>query len=455
LSREAALEKLYQAERSVAIVRQAIIALNSLVFLFLLEWSESIVWLALTIIVVANAYGVFVLWGKPYRSLPILMSARFTVVSDSALIGAWLIATGGYQSPFFVLWYASITAVAFRYGPVPTAIAAVSYAAIEVGIDWWDGVLFTEAPTIIVRVAYIGFLAALGSMLSQEAYRQTADKVRFRSRAQELDEAVRERTRALEESEQQLQAALEEANLVGERLKELDELKTRFINTAAHELATPLTPVRMQLRLLREPKLGTLTPKQSHALDVLDRNVARLRDLVEEVLDVARLQNRRLSLRLQQVRVEGLLRDTFHSYEPSAVVRGINMELDVEEGLVIRGDRRRIAQVFDNLVHNALKFTPKGRSVRLRAFHSPGGVTVEVEDTGVGLSVDQAARLFRPFVQMHEAMQKAEAGTGLGLFICKGIVEEHGGTITCHSAGRGKGTTFTVHLPVQGPDEEE
>ncbi|HEX2021153.1 MAG TPA: hypothetical protein VHH36_00445, partial [Candidatus Thermoplasmatota archaeon] len=183
---EATREKAYAAEKGIAGVRVAIIALNSLVYHFLLPKAGTIPWLAYAIIVSANAYGLFVLLARPYERYPVLASSLFTSVLDATFITLWLHATGGFESPFYLLWLVSVSAVAFRYGARETLFAALLYGLCYVGLLAVDGGLWERPADVILRLAYIGFVACIGSLFAREAASQTRAKVELRDVAARL-----------------------------------------------------------------------------------------------------------------------------------------------------------------------------------------------------------------------------------------------------------------------------
>ena len=231
-----------------------------------------------------------------------------------------------------------------------------------------------------------------------------------------------------------------------QQLREMNRFKTQILNTTSHELNTPITPLKLQIHMLRTGRLGTMTPKQEHAVELLDRNVTRLADLVQDVLDVARLESGRFQLEPERIGIARIVQEAVETYRPAAAEAGLVLRVDVEEDAAVVADRRRIAQVLDNLLSNAVKFTPDG-TVAVRTFRAGGEVVVEVADTGLGLDARQRARLFQPFSRVHDTTGSAVRGTGLGLYICKGIIEQHGGTIEAESAGPGQGSTFRFRLP--------
>jgi signal transduction histidine kinase len=233
-----------------------------------------------------------------------------------------------------------------------------------------------------------------------------------------------------------------------ERFREIDALKTRFINMAAHDLGTPLTPILMQLRLLSSKRSGPLNERQARSLEILLRNVQRVAKLVQDLLDVAKLEQGALRLKLAPVDLVSILREAGDTYHGLGAERGVEIAVEAPDQLVIQADELRLHQVLTNLMDNALRYTPSGGRITLRLLRHGRHVRVEVQDTGSGLLAEQMARLFKPFSQVDAA---AHQGSGLGLFICKGIVERHGGKIWCDSAGRGQGTTMAFQLPLDSP----
>lgn len=238
-----------------------------------------------------------------------------------------------------------------------------------------------------------------------------------------------------------------------ERLKQMDAFKTQFINMAAHELGTPLTPVRLQVDLLKMDVTGPLTAQQRRALAILDRNVERLRALLEDVLQVARLQAGRLAVDKQDADLARLLLEAVETFQEPARRAGVHIETRLAPGLHAYVDAKRITQVLFNLISNAIKFTPPGGSIVVEAEGSEEGVVFRVRDTGDGMKPEDISRLFQPFTQVHDRAQRTQPGTGLGLYISKGIVDLHGGHIKAESEGLGKGATFTVALPRGAPQE--
>lgn len=232
-----------------------------------------------------------------------------------------------------------------------------------------------------------------------------------------------------------------------ERLQEVNYFKTQLLNTASHELNTPLTALTLQVYNLRLAKVDS-SPELRHEIhDVLQRNIDRLSALVRDITDVGRLQSNRMRLALNDVDVAEAVHEAVNAYEALAAENGVRLVPAIVAGLCVRADPMRVSQVLYNLVSNGIKFTPRGGSVTLTAERTHDGVLVRVADTGIGMSKDAAEKLFQPFVQVHDPMKVTKAGSGLGLYICRGIAELHGGELVCESSEPEKGTTFRFGLP--------
>lgn len=249
------------------------------------------------------------------------------------------------------------------------------------------------------------------------------------------------------------EAAREALSAQNERLRELDRLKDEFISLVSHELRTPLTSIRGYLELLLDGGAGQLTDDQGRFLAVVDRNSKRLMHLVGDLLFLAQVEAGKLTLELGDVDLDDVVSEAVEAAKPIADEKGITLEASVEPIPPMLGDRSRLAQVLDNLVSNALKFTTGGGTVEVDVSAANGEAVLEVRDTGIGIAPADQAQLFDRFFRSTEATERAIPGTGLGLTIVKAIVERHEGTIEVESAA-GEGTTMRVRLPVRSVEEE-
>jgi signal transduction histidine kinase len=231
-----------------------------------------------------------------------------------------------------------------------------------------------------------------------------------------------------------------------ERLRELDRLKDEFVSLVSHELRTPLTSIRGYIELLLEEE-GELTEDQRRFVSVVDRNSRRLLDLVSDLLFLAQVEAGKLAIERGTVDLNTIVDECVEASSPLAEAAGIDLVVSAETIPMFEGDRARLAQVLDNLVSNALKFTPSGGRVGVRLVSTDDRVLLEVEDTGLGIPEHEQARLFERFFRSSSATENAIPGSGLGLAITKAIVERHGGRIELEST-EGVGTTVRVELPL-------
>ena len=240
------------------------------------------------------------------------------------------------------------------------------------------------------------------------------------------------------------------------QLQELDRLKNRFMASVTHELKTPLNAIIGFSELLLSGDYGELEERQSRYLENIHAGGKHLLDLITEILDYMRLQAESLPLNIEELEATDLLRAAADIMRQEAARGGIELRVETEGGPHrIKADRRRVSQVLFNLISNAIKFTPRGGLVSLRAYARDDGVAMEVRDTGIGISSEDQKRLFREFTQVGEGARRG-GGTGLGLALSKKLVELHGGKIWVESVP-GKGSVFSFLLPLwpEREDEEE
>jgi signal transduction histidine kinase len=233
-----------------------------------------------------------------------------------------------------------------------------------------------------------------------------------------------------------------------EELHRLDRLKDDFVASVSHELRTPLTSIRGYLELVLDGEVGELTEEQSRYLLVVDRNADRLSRVVGDLLFAAQVAAGTIALDCCTTDLDQLVREAVEAARPLAAEHEVGLELDVEGGAELIGDRARLAQILDNLIANAVKFTPPGGHIEVRTFRGADVVVVEVADTGIGISDEDQDRLFQRFFRAEGAILHSIEGTGLGLAIVKAIVDAHGGELSVESIS-GQGTTFRIALPLE------
>jgi signal transduction histidine kinase len=229
--------------------------------------------------------------------------------------------------------------------------------------------------------------------------------------------------------------------------RHLERLRDAFVAAVSHELRTPLTAISGFLELLGDDEPG-LGPAARNHLTAIRRGTDRLQRIVEDLLLVAQIEAQRLELRRSPVDLAEIAAAAVEAARPAAAEKEIGLELRAEGAVHVEADEERLSQVLDNLVSNAIKFTPRGGAVTVSARNGDESVRLEVIDTGIGVPQDEIGQLFSRFYRASSATRRAIPGTGLGLVIARAIVERHGGSIALESR-EGEGTCVTVSLPAR------
>jgi len=226
--------------------------------------------------------------------------------------------------------------------------------------------------------------------------------------------------------------------------RELDRMRDAFVATVSHELRTPLTSISGFLEMMQDEEAG-LGESGRKYLEVIRRSTTRLHALVEDLLLMAQIEANRIELTLAPTDVQALASRSIESARPAATEKGVTLELITDHPPEVVADGERIAQVIDNLVSNAVKFTNEGGRVTVSIEGNGSGLRLTVADTGIGIPSDEHGQIFSRFFRATTATQQAIPGTGLGLAISRALIEQHGGTITLTSR-EGVGTDVIVSL---------
>ncbi|HVQ00899.1 MAG TPA: HAMP domain-containing sensor histidine kinase [Candidatus Thermoplasmatota archaeon] len=238
-----------------------------------------------------------------------------------------------------------------------------------------------------------------------------------------------------------------------ERLQ-LDKAKSEFLSIVSHELRTPITPLKAQLQMLEQNYFGKLTDRQHESLTVILRNAERLNKIIEDFLEVSRIEAARLKFVFRTTNIEELIRETVHFMEGFAKEKNITLEISTGSLPTIEADPDRISQVLRNLLHNAIKFSPQDSIIQIHAAVKKEYVCFSVKDQGIGLTPDDQIRVFEPFFQVEGTLNRNYGGTGLGLTICRGIIEAQKGKIWVESKQK-EGATFFFTIPLVPVKEVE
>ncbi|MGG6237018.1 PAS domain-containing protein [Nodosilinea sp. AN01ver1] len=225
-----------------------------------------------------------------------------------------------------------------------------------------------------------------------------------------------------------------------------NRIKDEFLAMLSHELRTPLNPILGWVSLLRSRSLDSAT--QARALETIERNAKVQAELIEDLLDVSRILRGKLTLDIATVELASVINAALETVQLSAQAKAIALRTDFDPAVrPISGDRNRLQQIVWNLLSNAIKFTPEGGEVSVRLCQDGTYATIEVQDTGQGISADFLPHVFEQFRQADSSSTRAYGGLGLGLAIVRYLSEQHGGQVSVTSPGEGQGSTFTVRLP--------
>ena len=288
----------------------------------------------------------------------------------------------------------------------------------------------------------------LGQVLDERTREVEDARAEFRALRANLDSIVRQRTRALAASEAQLRAK-------NAGLERQSSTKAEFISIAAHELRTPLTSIVGYLELFSEGRFGELSPLIARPMASVRRNAHRLKRLVDDMLDVSRIESGRMVLRRESVVLGDVVRDVVTELLPLANARKQRVVTNIDRIEPLDADRDKLHQIAVNLISNAIRYTPEQGEISIGVDEAPrdrypgGWARLRVRDNGVGIVEEDRQRIFDPFLHAQPAKHHTSAGpdsAGLGLYIARGLIELHGGLITVDSQPD-VFTEFTVLLP--------
>jgi len=262
------------------------------------------------------------------------------------------------------------------------------------------------------------------------------------------DLTERRRAEAMEVASQQREEILDAERTARMTAQRATKLKDEFLATLSHELRTPLSAILGWTQVLLKANAGSAVD-QRRAIEVIDRNARAQVQLIDDLLDLSRIMTGKLRLDLRQIAILDVVRAAIDSAAPAAAAKDIRLISLLDPGrAVVNGDASRLQQVVWNLLTNAIKFTPRGGQVQVLLQRVNSHIELSVSDTGIGIPASFLPQVFERFSQRDGSSTRTHGGLGLGLAICKQLVELHGGTIRAASPGEGLGATFSVDLPV-------
>jgi len=326
----------------------------------------------------------------------------------------------------------------------------VALALLDVQMPGMDGFELAEFMRGSERARHIPIIfVTAGSASNQRRFRgYEAGAVDF---IQKPIEAHILRSKAnvffdLYEQRRQIEAQRDELEAAAQALRQADRHKDNFLAVLAHELRNPVAALGGGLHLLNKD----IPPERARDIRTrMERMLDHLTHLVDDLLDVSRVSQGKIVLKKARIELGEVLRSAIDASQHNLEAGGHSFVTDLPDGPIwLDGDHTRLAQIVSNLLSNAAKYTPSGGTVSLTATASDGWATITVADTGVGVPADMQSKIFEIFAQVEDHLGKAQGGLGIGLALVKQLVSLHGGAITVTSAGKNRGSAFTVRLPV-------
>ena len=405
-------ERLRRTERFISFLRLAIVVFNSFLYV-VVSPSQEHHGLAWAIIVIANVYALLTVFWDPVQLSPNVMPV-INMILDNLLIAVWLYATGGYESPFFMLFYAEAAATVGRFGWKLGGGAAVGSSLLYVAVVMVDG----RAPLyqVVPRVAYIFFIAAFVAYVVENA------------RAVEREARASEATSAA--------------------YAELTRLKAAFVSTVSHELRTPLTTIKGATSTLLKNGERFDPVQVRTLLQMVERQSGHLGKLIQDLIDVASLEQGEIQFAFEWS-------DVLEIVEEEVAFLGEHLPHEIEVGVLgdaaqVRCDRSLIRRVVHNLIDNASKFSATGDLIKVEIRFGEERVFIEVIDRGIGIEAAEQDRIFDRFYQVDSSLTRQAQGAGIGLNISRELARLHRGDIEVVSE-LGEGARFRLILPID-PD---
>lgn len=231
------------------------------------------------------------------------------------------------------------------------------------------------------------------------------------------------------------------------KLKELDKMKDEFLSTVSHELKTPLTPIKTYLELILDEDIGKINEEQRKGLEISLRRAEHLKRLIDDIVDVSRMESKKMKFYMENIDLRNIIENAVRDMKLLANEKQIKiLENLPTRPVYVKADEIRMAQVFSNLIDNSIKFSANGGKITINVKKERGNLSVNISDTGPGIPKKHHKKIFEKFYQVDSSTSRAFGGTGLGLPICKSIIEKHGGDIWVESKV-GEGSTLHFTLP--------
>lgn len=465
-------EKLYSAESYSATVRLAVVLINTVAYVLLMDKEHTIPWLAYTIIIGALIYSFYVVAFRPFEKYAIQRTSYFTAISDGIFIVLWIMATGYASSPFYLLWYISIIAVGQRFAFRKTLITSAVYALAYVVILRTDIGAIVSAE-MFLRVLYIPVTGVLAAFFAREFENQVEDKLKARMseikalEAQEvqqqlleelqtiqknLEEMVAQRTEELEALNKDLKIEIEQKESAQraqqqsvESLERINQELESFAYVTSHDLKAPLRGIATIADWLQSDYQDKLDEDGKTNLNLLKQRVKRMNDLIDGILKYSKVGTS--DEEVEEVDFRELVQECV-----DLLLVPDNMKVSIEQDFpTVKGNRTLMLQVMQNLLSNAYKYANKEDGfIKIGAAREEKEWVITVTDNGSGIPEAYHNKVFEMFQSLED--KNDAQSTGVGLAIVKKVVTGWGGKIWVTSPKEG-GAAFNFTIPYQMTNE--
>lgn len=369
------------------------------------------------------------------------------IILDMIVITLLVHYTGGIESAFLPLYLLQIVGTNVHFsrlaGPMNFAVGGVSLVALLVAehrglvsrVDIWPGdFTLYDYPFLIILTTFT-LIFLMGVSTYRSGYVVTS--------LQKVEHQLGEVNEELVEMNKSFIMA-------NKRLRELDQLKTEFISVASHQLRTPLSAIKWVLKMLIDGDVGKLTREQKDLLEKGYQSNERMISLINDLLNVSRIEEERFQYRFVESSIVDVVDRLVEEMRMMMEKKSLQFEKKIDRHIpLMRIDPQKMHLAIQNLLDNAIKYTPDGGKILVRISRDGEDIIFSIQDSGVGIPQDQVDRVFSKFFRGDNVIRMQTQGTGLGLFIARSIIEKHSGTISFESH-EGRGTTFTFRIPIVG-----
>lgn len=437
-------DKLFEDEKNLSILRFFVVCLNVLVYFGMDRSVGGNETLATAMIVGSLIYACLIVLFQPYKKFPLLLTSYFISGTDAILISVWIYATGGIESPFYLLWYASILAIAMRYSIKVTLVVACMYSLMYVlVIGVADGLRGNEW-SLLLRMGYLVLIAIVAGLMSKG----TIEQIIAKTTIQKSEEEIRKREVQLKEAHDKLEERVlertKELNSINQQLKRTNEDLDGFVYSASHDLKSPISNIEALLNLLyeeRDPMGGV-----EHSIrEKLEYSLEKMKSTINNLAEVAKAQKEVYDDE-GPIHFEEILNEVMEENSEILKIAMAKVHKNFSQAPFVHCSRICVKSIIYNLLTNAVKYRSAERPpvISFTSNKKDNFITLKVEDNGLGIDLDRnGKKLFAIFKRFHDHVE----GAGIGLYTVKKLVEKYEGFIDVESKP-GQGSVFMINFKI-------